>query len=103
MKTIEEVQKLAADSANIHFNMKHEGDWYAHYYGYIYGYQQAEQHCKQHGVVRPEVESAKEGELLGNVVGKGVRVGSYYCIRKDHKDSVCLKQCDWCKSVSGKH
>ena len=31
---------------------------------------------QQGGVVRPEVEGAKEGELLGNAVGKGVCAGS---------------------------
>lgn len=36
-----EMQRLAADSADRHFNEKHEGDWYAHYYGFIYGYQEA--------------------------------------------------------------
>ena len=43
MTTKEDLQELAAKSADLHFNMKHEGDWYAHYYGYIYGYQEAEQ------------------------------------------------------------
>lgn len=36
-----EMQRLAAYSADKHFNEKHEGDWYAHYYGFIYGYQKA--------------------------------------------------------------
>lgn len=43
MTTKEDLQELAAKSADLHFNMKHEGEWYAHYYGYIYGYQEAEQ------------------------------------------------------------
>jgi len=34
-----EMQRLAAESADKHFNEKHEGDFYAHYYGFIYGYQ----------------------------------------------------------------
>jgi len=41
-RTAEEIQELAKVSADEHFNMKHEGDWYAHYYGFIYGYQAAQ-------------------------------------------------------------
>jgi hypothetical protein len=35
-------------------------------------------------------------------VGKGVRVGSeynYFCVKRMHKEPVCLKQCEWCKKA----
>jgi hypothetical protein len=40
--------------------------------------------------------------LQGEAVEKGVRVGSkynYFCVKRMHKEPVCLKQCEWCKKA----
>lgn len=46
----EEIQELARQSADQHFNAKHEGDWYAHYYGFIYGFQKAEEEVRDKAI-----------------------------------------------------
>jgi len=91
--TKEELQKMAADSANIHFNMHHEGDWYAHYYGFIYGYQQSEQKkLQQHSVMQAEGSDVCEGAAVGQrsvdtVAARGIEpctCPDQFCLLGDH-------------------
>jgi hypothetical protein len=61
------------------------------------------QKLQQHSVMQAEVSDGAQGAAVGNsAVGKGVRVGSeynYFCVKRMHKEPVCLKQCEWCKKA----